>query len=669
MVARPEDPPVLKTFMLACTGWLLAMLILSQAGPAGRAPVIFALSYGIGFGLMILMVRFCPREWSFRQVAFTVFLLGLLGRVLFWEFPVSNDVYRYIWEGYLQNQGFSPYQHPPDDPLLASLIHGDMAAIWQQINHKNLSAGYPPLAMLIFRGLAAISPTPMMFKGAMLGFDLLTLTTLMAMIRWRKVAPANLIWYAANPFVLVYVAGEAHVDMIQAFFLTGGLYAMGQNKTALGFAALGAAAVSKYLAVVALPFVIHRSRRHAWLAVAVVGLCFLPFMDDPSALFHSLFIFGSQMHYNDGLAEITRFFLGQAAPLMLILMLLGFLVLVFLFVHDSLRSVYLALGAVLVCLPTLHPWYLLLVAPLMVIYPSRVWLYLMLAMLATLPVLVHEYHTGVFLEIRWLKLIEYLPFFSLMIWDTLHRRPFGPPMTFASPRSVSVVMPVLNEADRVETAIQAVQAEPQVAEIVVVDGGSHDATQKRARQTGALVVAGPRGRGYQVRAGVDRTSGDVVLVLHADTLIVQGALERMMDALKAYPAVAGGAFEMAFRGPSPQLKLIAWLNNVRARWSGISFGDQGQFFRREALANMGGFPAMMLMEDVELSLRLKRMGHPLFIRQGVRVSSRRWAHRGVAGNVWLVLKLFVGYLVERRLRGSEGVRKDYYRHYYGKGSA
>jgi hypothetical protein len=126
---------------------------------------------------------------------------------------------------------------------------------------------------------------------------------------------------------------------------------------------------------------------------------------------------------------------------------------------------------------------------------------------------------------------------------------------------------------------------------------------------------------------------------------------------------------MAFRGPSPQLKLIAWLNNVRARWSGISFGDQGQFFRREALANMGGFPAMMLMEDVELSLRLKRMGHPLFIRQGVRVSPRRWAHRGVAGNVWLVLKLFVGYLVERRLRGSEGVRKDYYRHYYGKGSA
>ena len=589
----------MKAFILASGGWLFAMLVLSQSGPAGRAPVQFALSYGVGFGFMILMVRSCPLTWSLRQVALTVVLLTFAGRFFFLDFPVSNDVYRYIWEGHLQNQGFSPYQHPPDDPLLASLIHGDMAAIWQQINHKDLSAGYPPLVMLIFRGLAAISPTPIMFKGAMIGFDLLTLTTLIAMVRWRKVAPANLIWYAANPFALVYVAGEAHLDIIQAFFLVCGLYCIGRNRTALGFAALGAAVVSKYFAVVVLPFVVGRSKHGFWLAFAIAGLCFIPFAHDPRALFHSLSIFGSQMHYNDGLAEIFRFLLGDAAIPALILVLLGFLTMIFLFVHDSLRSVYLALGAVLICLPTLHPWYLLLVAPLMVFYPSRAWLYLMLATIATLPVLVHEYHTGVFLENKWFKLVEYIPFFSLMILDTLRRRPFAPQPAFPSPRNVAIVMPVLNEADRIQAAIQAVRSEPDVAEFIVVDGGSHDATKNRAEQAGAAVICGPRGRGHQVRAGVDRTTADVVLVLHADTVLIDGAIKKMLGDLQAYPTVAGGAFEMTFAGSSRRLSLIAWLNNVRARWSGISFGDQGQFFRRAALGKMGGFPAMMLMAEEE----------------------------------------------------------------------
>jgi hypothetical protein len=91
-----------------------------------------------------------------------------------------------------------------------------------------------------------------------------------------------------------------------------------------------------------------------------------------------------------------------------------------------------------ICLPTLHPWYLLLLAPLMVVYRSRAWLYLMLATIATLPVLANEYHTGVFQEIKWLKLIEYLPFYSLLIYDTLMRRPVSQPSRFSSARKVSV---------------------------------------------------------------------------------------------------------------------------------------------------------------------------------------------------------------------------------------
>lgn len=227
-------------------------------------------------------------------------------------------------------------------------------------------------------------------------------------------------------------------------------------------------------------------------------------------------------------------------------------------------------------------------------------------------------------------------------------------------------MPVLNEADRIETAIQSVQPEPEVAEIIVVDGGSQDATCQQARHAGAMVISSPRGRGHQVCAGVALATGDAILVLHADTELVPDAAKRMLHALKDNPSIAGGAFEMEFSDHSLKMRLVAWLNNWRARWCGISFGDQGQFFRRDALKKMGGFPDMMLMEDVELSLRLKRFGRPLFVRRGVCVSQRRWVRRGFMKNVWRVVTLFIRYLIERRMNGAAGVRTDYYRKYYGR---
>jgi len=153
-------------------------------------------------------------------------------------------------------------------------------------------------------------------------------------------------------------------------------------------------------------------------------------------------------------------------------------------------------------------------------------------------------------------------------------------------------------------------------------------------------------------------------VLHADTILLTGAVDRMLQALAVNPSVGGGAFKMRFSGQSAKLALIAWLNNFRARWFGISFGDQGQFFRRAALKEMGGFPDMKLMEDVELSMRLKHFGRPLFIENGVQVSPRRWDTRGYSSYIRLVLQLFLSYLVERRFNGAADIRTDYYRKYY-----
>jgi rSAM/selenodomain-associated transferase 2 len=654
----------MNRFTLFCAGWLLDMLVLSQLGPPGRSPALFAIFYVLGFWMMLLLVRNCPRKWPLKRVAVAAVLLGMLGRLAFLDFPVGNDLYRYIWEGFIQNHGFNPYRVAPNDPSLDSLIQGDMATIWQQINHKDLSAAYPPLVMILFRILAAISATPVMFKCAMLAFDLLTLGTLILIVHLMKKPPAHLFWYAANPLILVYVAGEAHLDSVQAAFFVIGLYFIIIKKPVAGFLMLSSAVASKYFSMVALPFVMQRSNLRAWPALLFGGLWFLPFVDSLQVLFDSLFTFASSMHFNDGLAEVLRLLLGQAALPALVLILFSILAIIYLFEHEAIYSVYLAVGALLVCLPTLHPWYLLLMAPLVVLYPSRAWLYLMLASIATLPVLAIEYQTGVFREIKWLKLIEYLPFYGLFVYDVMHPKKRSSALVFPEARTVSVVIPTLNEADRIEAAIHSVRNEPGVEEIIVVDGGSHDGTPDIARNTGAQVISGPTGRGCQVRAGVALASGDIILVLHADTTLLAGTVEHMLQALAVNPSIVGGAFNMRFSDQSARVALIAWLNNFRARWFGISFGDQGQFFRRAALKELGGYPDMMLMEDVELSMRMKRFGRPLFVRDGVRASQRRWENRRFSSYIRLVLQLFVSYLVERRFNGAEDIRTDYYRKYY-----
>jgi rSAM/selenodomain-associated transferase 2 len=598
----------------------------------------------------------------------TIAGLGLLGRLFFMGYPVSNDVFRYIWEGYIQTHGFNPYVYAPDDPAFQSLREGSLAAIWEGINHKELTGVYPPLAMLLFRGLSEVSPTPLLFQGAMLACDLMIIIVLLLFIRMRDLPAGRLIFYAANPFILVYAIGEAHLDVIQAATITAGLYFLSRKYNLSGFLLLGAAIFSKYLAIAILPFVVCRSNIRALLAVAVPVLAFLPFSDDIGAIFHTLGIFGTTMHYNDSLAELARFLVGDFSVPLLVGLLLVCLTAIFLLEHDRLRSVYLAIGTILLFLPTLHPWYLIMIAPFMVIYPSRAWLYLMAAVIVTLPVVAVEYQSGVFQEIKILKLIEYVPFFCLLTYDFLCRRPFSKKegKTYPQVETVSVVIPTLNEAEQIGQVFTMLKQHPAVSEVVIADGGSTDATIEIAQAAGALVTRSRPGRGYQINKGVLRSSGDVIIVLHADTVFEDGAVRRMIDQLNTLPTIPGGAFGMVFSSRSLKMQLISFLNNFRARWFGISFGDQGQFIRRAALENVGGFPQMMLMEDVELSLRLKKFGRPLYISGGARVSHRGWAKKSFTANVWLVLSLFFRYLIERRFLETGGNGEKYYRRYYAK---
>ena len=664
MASPAQDGPVLIRWGLSVAAWLTATLLLSRLGPIGKAPWLNAGLYLAGFAAMFALIRFWPRSWSFRTSIGVVLLLTLVGRWLFWSFPVSNDVYRYIWEGYIQLEGFNPYLLPPDSPELSRLIFVHIKEVWSQINHKDLSAAYPPLALLVFRLLASLSPTTVVFKSAMLGFDLLLTVTLAFMLRYRGLPARRLLLYAANPLVLVYVAGEAHLDVMQAALLMLGIALVQRDRQPVGFFLCGMAVMVKYLSVAVFPFIITLKNRQAWPFALLALVCFIPFADAGSMLFHSLLIFGREMHYNDGLAVILRFLFDAQALWVSVLILFTGWGFIYLTVPDRLRSIYLGFGTLLVVLPTLHPWYLLLILPFMVFFPSRPWLFLCAAMVLTFPVLAAEYNSGVFQEIYAMKPLIYLPFTALLLHAGWRRDEDWSTNVYAAPARVAVVIPTLNEGDNVAAAVISAQNQHEVTEIVVADGGSTDDTLDRARQAAARVVSAPQGRGHQIRAGIDHTEADVIVVLHADSRLEPKSVRRMLDALSAFDRSPGGALGMHFEGHARATRWIARLNHLRTRWTGIAFGDQGQFFRRAALNTAGGFPSSMLMEDVELSLRLKEIGRPLYIEKGVRVSDRRWAREGLGGNIITVIHLCARYLLLRRLGVALGENKGFYRRYY-----
>jgi rSAM/selenodomain-associated transferase 2 len=636
-------------------GYLAATLPMAFLGPLGRYLFPFGGFYLISFVFLVGLLWSFPADWPARRQLVFIFSLAVVIRLAFFSFPASHDVNRYIWEGHVLNNGFNPYIHSPSDPILKPLIN----EIWHGINHKDASACYPPLAMILFRLAAFISPTPLFFKVLMTFFDLATIWVLACLLRSHGLPPSRLVLYALNPLVLLFVAGQGHLDAMQAFFICLCFLLFAHKREGWGFFSLGCAVMSKYFAIILVPFLINAKnwRKGIFLLGALVAF-YLPFRGTGTSFFTSLVPFGTVMHYNDSITVFLRAVLGTNAAWGSAILLGVFLSIIFLTVHDPLRSSYLAIGSLLVLLGTLHPWYLVMITPFLLFFPSWAWLYLHLAVLFTFPVMHVEYHTGVFQEIHWLKLLEYAPFYGLLVWGTLRKAQIIPARAFKRAGNISVVIPTLNESEHIGHCLEALRRETAITKAMVVDGGSTDGTREIARRMGYPVVTGERGRGSQIRTGINCSGGDVILILHADCVIGEGTPALILRELNEKPWYIGGAVGMEYFSSSMKTRFISWLNNVRAMWTGISFGDQAQFFRREALHRIGGFPDLMLMEDVELSQRLKEKGPLCFIPRGVAVSSRRWDQLGFwstgKGVIWRCL----GYLIQRRLGRGEERRGD-----------
>lgn len=226
---------------------------------------------------------------------------------------------------------------------------------------------------------------------------------------------------------------------------------------------------------------------------------------------------------------------------------------------------------------------------------------------------------------------------------------------------LSVVIPALDEAERIEAAIDSARSArpepslepnpepipappggsappdpvahsdsgpaPTEIEVIVADGGSRDDTVDRAARAGARVVRAERGRARQLREGILAASGDVVLMLHADTRLPARWSEAVRRALSE-PGVVGGAFRLRFDERSPGLALVEWGAWLRAALWRLPYGDQAIFVRRDVLEAVGGIPQVPVMEDVDLVQALKRRGRLALLPEPALTSARRYRERG-----------------------------------------
>jgi rSAM/selenodomain-associated transferase 2 len=209
---------------------------------------------------------------------------------------------------------------------------------------------------------------------------------------------------------------------------------------------------------------------------------------------------------------------------------------------------------------------------------------------------------------------------------------------------LSIVIPVLDEAAGIGDALRRLQPLRQRgAEVVVVDGGSRDATVDVARPLADRVTSAGRGRAVQMNAGAAAARGEVLLFLHADTGLPDEADRHVAAAVQ--DGALWGRFDVVIDGTHPMLKVVAWSMNRRSRWSGIATGDQAMFVRRDVFSAMGGFPDIALMEDIALSRALRRRGRPACLRQRVHTSGRRWQQRGVFRTILLMWRLRLAYFL------------------------
>jgi len=207
---------------------------------------------------------------------------------------------------------------------------------------------------------------------------------------------------------------------------------------------------------------------------------------------------------------------------------------------------------------------------------------------------------------------------------------------------LSIVIPVLNEAEEIYPCLRRLQAlRKQGVQVIVVDGGSDDDTIAVAMPLADQVISSEKGRARQMNAGAALADRDWVLFLHADTRLPVNLPDIMV--VWGFTPSVWGFFAIKVRDAAPLLRVVQWFMNRRSFSTSISTGDQCQFVKREVFEQIGGFADIPLMEDIEMSKRLKRQSRPLYVSARAETSGRKWQRDGIWPTILLMWRLRLAY--------------------------
>ncbi|NKB70696.1 MAG: hypothetical protein GKR89_26800 [Candidatus Latescibacteria bacterium] len=445
--------PVLGRLWLAQNRWLLlggavlqcAFLYLLYLGPLNTQIPLFWGAFFAAFALYLgLAWSMASRPAGSLGLILT---LALLFRcTLLWSPPtLSDDIFRYLWDGRVQQAGINPYRYAPSDLHLEPLRDQYYAAI----NHKELPTIYPPLSQLFFRLAASVHPSPTAVKIGLTLVEMGLVLILPAILSQRRQDRRRVLIYAWNPLPIIEIAGSGHSDSLGVFLLFLALYCLGGHRPARATAALAAAFLSKFLPIMLVPLfwrqlgpAAGRSFMHRWFSLrrrlalmwfpCLAGLGFLYFVQTDVQLFAGLQTYLMKWRFNDAFFSVLYNLLrnpdlavddGALAQTKYICSALLLLVIVWTLwrCDDFYQAAFAVLGTYLLLSPVLYPWYLLWILPFLSFFPRPSWMLFSGLVFLAYAVLIAYSRNGLWLEPAWVKWAQYLPFFSLAVLENIRR--------------------------------------------------------------------------------------------------------------------------------------------------------------------------------------------------------------------------------------------------------
>lgn len=403
-----------------------------------------AAGYALAAWLLLRRAAAPPAPWGMPLVVG----FAVLFRLVLLDTPpsLSDDIYRYLWDGRVQAAGQNPYASPPDADALASLRDG----LWEQINHREVPTVYPPVAQVLFRAAHGVAPGVTGMKVALVVCDLALIAALWRLLAARGLDPRRVLLYAWHPLAVVEVAGSGHVDVLGMLLLVLALLWLLRGHRHAAALGLAAAVLSKGVPLVCVPaFWRHWARPGAsgwrrwldpvpraplaWLPVAAVA-AYLPFADAGPGLWSGLRTFAEKWRFNDSLYGLLYAALADPAPgwtwddealLAARWWCLAALVVAAAVAAarcaDPVRTCLWVLGAQLLLAPTVHPWYALWLLPLLALHFDPPWVaFSWLAFLAYHVLDGYRAH-GIWEEAAWVRWAEYGPVYALVAWAGLRR--------------------------------------------------------------------------------------------------------------------------------------------------------------------------------------------------------------------------------------------------------